>query len=894
MAADAGIRATSDSLRILIIDHHDSYTLNLLISIAEATDCKPSIVVLAHDHALLATTDSFKQHLLSYFDAIILGPGPGHPSNEEDFGPARRILSAALEQEIRIPILGICLGHQGIALACGGKVIQADSLRHGLVSALSLDHPEQGALAFPDLFDGFEPGLLSQGDLQVIRYNSLTVEEDSLPSELVVTAWSHDTSCPSPPPVRNNFFPSAKMEATPSTPTITTSARQRVIMGLQHKTLPLWGLQFHPESIASQGGEVLMRQFLRVCRQFWAKQLSTRLSGVLPSWVRKLGTPLVASSPLKPYAPLQDTRKRFKVVTRSIDSSTKYQSACSIYERLFKAENGAATSVWLDSARKGDPQSRYSYMSRPSWHLSYDRECNMVELYGSNKETHTPIASFDVKSSMTCSSDVKLIHGLLTPGASRPNSPDRDDFEVQNGFWTWLSAVQATLQSELMNEEGGGSCPFKTGFVGYMDYEMKEESLRRGQRSLKKSRPSRSEHDTTANNNPSAWFGFCDRILAFDHAKEEWLSVALVRVDDERLDGKVLEQIERSLEKDGSQIGLSMKNAEIWMSEVETTLRGLASESKQESLRETEWPVLPPLSPTDSSSVYKEKVEAARAYIAQGDSYEICLTNQFMGQLSEEDANPGKDHNYRLYEKLRIKNPAPYSAFLNLGHGRSILSTSPERFMNIDEDGRVEMRPIKGTLARAGYRNGEEAYRVGKEIGDRESTRWCEMEDERRRKALECDPKERAENLMIVDLIRADLLSFCSPESVKVPRLIKVESYESVHQLVTTIKGRKDSTISPVQALQRCFPPGSMTGAPKVRSVEILEKLEKRPRGVYSGILGWIGLDGAASTSVVIRTVVINGRQISIGAGGAVTYLSYADKEWQEVLDKLLSIATIQ
>lgn len=122
---------------------------------------------------------------------------------------------------------------------------------------------------------------------------------------------------------------------------------------------------------------------------------------------------------------------------------------------------------------------------------------------------------------------------------------------------------------------------------------------------------------------------------------------------------------------------------------------------------------------------------------------------------------------------------------------------------------------------------------------------------------------------------------------------MKVESYESVHQLVTTIVGQKDSCVSSVEALQRCFPPGSMTGAPKVRSVEILQKLEQRPRGIYSGILGWIGLDGAVSTSVVIRTVVINGQDISVGGGGAVTYLSDAEREWQEVVDKVYSIATL-
>ena len=122
---------------------------------------------------------------------------------------------------------------------------------------------------------------------------------------------------------------------------------------------------------------------------------------------------------------------------------------------------------------------------------------------------------------------------------------------------------------------------------------------------------------------------------------------------------------------------------------------------------------------------------------------------------------------------------------------------------------------------------------------------------------------------------------------------MKVESYESVHQLVTTIIGDKDDRVSSVEALKRCFPPGSMTGAPKVRSVDLLERLEQRERGVYSGILGWIGVDGAANTSVVIRTVTVNGQEVSVGAGGAITYLSEAEREWEEVLDKVKAIATV-
>lgn len=173
--------AGKSSPRILIIDHHDSYTLNLLISLSEGLKCSSSdllsrVVVLSHDHHLLSSVKSFQQYILPHFDALILGPGPGHPGNEQDFGPAKRIIRAVLDQEIVIPLLGICLGHQGIALACGGRVVQASSLRHGLSSHIEIARLDKNEVSLPSLFKE-EEFAASGVNTEVIRYNSLTVEE---------------------------------------------------------------------------------------------------------------------------------------------------------------------------------------------------------------------------------------------------------------------------------------------------------------------------------------------------------------------------------------------------------------------------------------------------------------------------------------------------------------------------------------------------------------------------------------------------------------------------------------------------------------------------------------------------------------------------------------------
>jgi para-aminobenzoate synthetase len=691
-------------------------------------------------------------------------------------------------------------------------------------------------------------------------------------------------------------------------------------MGIQHRSLPLWGVQFHPESISSKGGEKIFKQFLINCRKFWTQELSAgrsmsakekayaRLASwhrleALPETIRKLSSPLVActsSSVVSPFHP--KARERFRVVSRVMEGNAPpYERSSAVFERVFGGGNGDINTVWLDSSRPGDPQSRFSYMSKPSWSIKYnlaEREASIC-IPGKGKEATSRI--YKVGSSSLSSPEVNLVHGLMTPKSSRASSPDGGK-KSNEDFWTWISSLQKSFQACTSHEERR-ACPFQTGFVGYFDYEMKEESLTRGKEGLAQPIPpsARSDHGR-----PAAWFGFCDRVLAYDHQINQWRAFVLLRLNEEELEDERIASLQSALEEKGSALGMTKKEASLWFTELQDQLSTIALDGG-DTEEEGE---LPPLSVThDQASTYRAKVEAAREYIRRGESYEICLTTQFRGTLSPE----AKD-GFQIYRGLRRKNPAPYSAYLNLGHGSSILSTSPERFMSIEHDGTVEMRPIKGTLARAGYREGEEGRLEGKRAGNAEDTRWCQSEDERRTAALACDPKEMAENLMvsgstdacrntlltptlpfftqIVDLIRADLLAFCAPDTVKVPSLMQVESYESVHQLVTTIVGQKNEAVSSVEALKHCFPPGSMTGAPKVRSVEILQRLEAEPRGVYSGTLGWLGLDGAANFSVVIRTVVVEGRQVSIGGGGAITYLSEAEREWQEVLDKVNSIAS--
>jgi para-aminobenzoate synthetase len=288
--------------------------------------------------------------------------------------------------------------------------------------------------------------------------------------------------------------------------------------------------------------------------------------------------------------------------------------------------------------------------------------------------------------------------------------------------------------------------------------------------------------------------------------------------------------------------------------------------TEQPAVRETGSPAHPPEgidsavarpgppggSSRDVPGSYRRAFDEVQEQLRAGNSYEVNLTHRIRVR---DDIEP-----VTAYLRLRQVNPAPYAGFLQ-HHGLRLLSSSPERYATIARNRTIETRPIKGTTPRG----------------------TTTAADDDLRRELASSSRFRAENLMIVDLLRNDLALVCKPGSVTVPSLMEVESYPSVHQLVSTVRGRLRDGVSTVAALRALFPAGSMTGAPKLRTMEIIRNVESTPRGAYAGAFGWISPDGRADLGVVIRSLTTVGDGTwELGTGGGITVYSTPEDEYAE------------
>ncbi len=366
---------------------------------------------------------------------------------------------------------------------------------------------------------------------------------------------------------------------------------------------------------------------------------------------------------------------------------------------------------------------------------------------------------------------------------------------------------------------------FDCGFVGYLGYELKADC------------DGGAAHRAAT---PDAALILADRLIVFDHEERCTYLLALTHP---------ISELHQLLDLAGREVDAVRLEAERWIEETSRRLAGLPplDEPEPEKLLE--------LRLRRSAGRYREDIDTCKRYLTAGHSYEICLTNKVVGEVGGDPLE--------LYRSLRRANPAPFAAFLRFGD-LAVLSSSPERFLAVDRERWVEARPIKGTAPR-GAGAGEDALLA---------------------QSLCADAKCRAENVTIVDLLRNDLGAVCDYGTVEVLDLMRVESYETVHHLVSSMGGRLRDSVGAADCVRSCFPPGSMTGAPKRRTMEIIDELEGEARGVYSGAIGYLGLGGGCDLSVAIRTIVLGNGEASIGAGGAIVVDSDPAAELAEMLLK--------
>jgi anthranilate synthase component 1/para-aminobenzoate synthetase len=390
-------------------------------------------------------------------------------------------------------------------------------------------------------------------------------------------------------------------------------------------------------------------------------------------------------------------------------------------------------------------------------------------------------------------------------------------------FFRWLDSVWG--RPALRTPEAY-PCEFTLGWLGYLGYELKRET----------------GGTDVAATTPDACMIFAGRAVVLDHAEgSAWL------------------------------LALDTPDADGWLAAARTAVGAASAAASAVSAAADEAPTFPApvFTARDTEAGYKAKIAEAQHEIAEGNTYEVCLTTALTASAP---TGPDGLDPWRTYLELRRRNPAPFASYLHFGD-LAVASTSPERFLQLAAGGAMRAEPIKGTRRRDVDPSTDAALR----------------------QELASSAKDRAENIMIVDLLRNDLSHFAVPGSVSVSRLCTIESYATVHQMVSTI----DATLRPglprAEAVAACFPAGSMTGAPKVSTMAILDRLEAAPRGVYSGAIGYFSLNGAADLAVAIRTLVISDggdgtAELSLGVGGAVTADSSPHEEYEEIRTKAFGV----
>mmetsp|Transcript_27830 Transcript_27830/g.26656 ORF Transcript_27830/g.26656 Transcript_27830/m.26656 type:complete len:967 (-) Transcript_27830:71-2971(-) len=877
------------SMRTLLIDNFDSYTYNIWQLLSEVNGEEPIVV---YNNAFNYDWEELLRSVQP-FDNIVLSPGPGSPDIHADFGLCK---DAILQSNL--PVLGVCLGHQGIAHHFGGVVKRAKTPMHGRLSTIK--HTNEGL--FYDI----------PQDSKVVRYHSLIVEPD-MPSELQATAWTDDG----------------------------------IVMGLKHVSKPIHGVQFHPESISTECGRQIFTNFKHLTEEYHSDTRVASNSKDSDQNIHHSKNNVIMDVNDAEIIKIASTENKDKLEQKKLNyndrqirnvfiAKKQFPKDVNVKEIFTELYGESSASFWLDSSSAGPVQGRIDASSPLSYFGDLDSsvESYAIEYEGYNKikkRMKNRIENYDqnifeyldeqlennkkVTDFIHLYDDSLYKYEKITTNSSQLNIP----FDITSAYFGFLGYETRHEATEILTR------PYVSTHDTY-DLSAPHSEGFKGSKWLGKLA------------HPSAFFMKPMQYVVYDHKEHSIFVVStdyditfetdepVIRVDpiseypgypgSSVPSGSNDEEILRRGDRD--ELGAAETEALALLTRISDIVEGLEEDitisAEINSNKDMRIPVQPGvdiskmkevntnanekgmgmvngvLHAVKSKEEYKNDIYKCLDAIKAGETYEVCLTLQFKGSEKTDALKP-----LEVYNDLRTKNPAPYSCFIHYDPmeyytnennifgtpevetpgwykpgGFSICSSSPERYLKATKRGYLESKPIKGT-ARRNLQDNKLDQKIAEE--------------------LKLDEKSQAENLMVVDLVRNDFGRVCEIGSVTVPALMRIESYASVHQLVSTISGKLQKGRSLVDAIVATFPGGSMTGAPKLRTMDIIEELENRPRGIYSGAIGFIGTNGEADLNIVIRTAILAGGTVTVGSGGAIVALSDPEEEVNEVILKASAVS---
>ena len=880
--------------RILFIDAYDSFTNNI-IALLE-TNLRVGVHTIKIDDPISNFTEFLKP-----FSAVVAGPGPGDPRNLKDVGLIRKLWK--LDERDLLPVLGICLGFQSLVLAFGGTIDRLGEPRHGVVrkvrgsgEGMFKGLAEVRTVHYHSLYGSIGPAGERKGT------ETCNIRVSLLKSDLRPLAWDYEMD-----------------NAEYGTEEGTSSNPRRVLMAVEHKSKPFFGIQFHAESICSDdNARKVIEAWWDIAKKWRRPRRGVEFCSALPrSFDLDLGAVQIDSMVEKPilkYRGANDSMtpsiamKYFQNMSKQVQTLDDDMKICDRSHLL--QDYGQTCKVRVETQVISLEEATV-----PSICETLGLTDGEVVILDSELHQRHDVGEHSIIGIISIDS-VRLEYEVGTDEV-RQILNGRSEAISLLPFGGSIFLYLKSFMNQYKVESSNRKVPFWGGLMGFISYEACLETI------------SVTDLPGRTVQGPDLSFIFVERSIVIDHFHQK-IHIQTIKPDDH-----------------------------VWVGETTLQLTSIRP-SNATSTNLDSFPSKAQMSIPDASS-YKSKIRACQSSIRAGESYELCLTTQATIHTQNRLAP------WPLYTRLRDLNPAPFSAYVRLGK-LTLLSSSPERFLqwsrpskppglstNKAIDGeekiiRCQFRPIKGTVKRQPDPNLPP-------LSLAEAT------------ALLATPKERAENLMIVDLIRHDLHGVVGSGRISVPKLMVVEEYATLFQLVSVIEGTlpikddnapvtssKQSTLSTnhpsthsttasitnstnaaktgIDILAASLPPGSMTGAPKLRSCQILKSLEHHPRGVYSGVLGYMDVGGGGDFSVVIRSAVrwdadarrppthnkddIAGDNIptngnghengnpdttahpspspfgagdkwTIGAGGAVTSLSTEEGEWEEMIAKLRS-----